>query len=80
MIIRFRVRDRGYYNVMKKSILTLVSDLPSEFLRAHSLTVGSRVQWMALTLQANRLFFTVIATGREGTVMTVDLRTNRFDW
>jgi uncharacterized protein YebE (UPF0316 family) len=79
MIVRFRVRDRGYYDVMKKNVLFLVSDLPDE-LRAHGLVVGNSLTWYALSRQANRLFFKVVATGREGTVMTVDLLTNRFDW
>lgn len=80
MIVRFRVRDQGYRPAMKKAIPTLVTDIPREFLFAHTLTVGTKFQWFMLSLQANRLFFKVVATGREGTVMTVDLQTTEIDW
>ena len=80
MIVRFRVRDRGYYNVRKKNVLMLVTDIPRDFLFAHTLTVGTKFQWFALSRQSNRLFFTVLATGREGLVMTVDIQTSKFDW
>lgn len=79
MIIKFRVRDRGFYQPTKIYVF-LLTDLPDHVVFGHGLTVGKKFQWTALSIQAKRLFFSVVATGREGTTMTVDLRTTKFDW